>query len=189
MARLSSARAKEILALLASVPAVASVLALVPAVHSGQAIDLKPLAWDGPLALVLGLIVALVNMAAFGEFFATAQAMPGLVMPEGLVLWAPALTSLLAVVLMLTQRNLKRLLAFSTVEDFGFLLLGLASATAPGMEGALLAACTHALATRSPASAFAFLFGMLAMLGVPPLMGFLGRRRLYEAAYGLDLRC
>ena len=39
-----------------------------------------------------------------------------------------------------------------------------------------------ALATSYPVSAFGFLFGMLAMLGVPPLVGFLGRWRLYEAA-------
>jgi NADH:ubiquinone oxidoreductase subunit 2 (subunit N) len=38
------------------------------------------------------------------------------------------------------------------------------------------------LITRYPVAAFGFLFGMLAMLGIPPTMGFLGRWRLYEAA-------
>ena len=75
------------------------------------------------------------------------------------------------------------------------------------MQGAIFAASTHALAkallfaclsapeaagelerepvalaSRYPVSAFGFLFGMLAMLGVPPLLGFLGRWRLYDAA-------
>src|ERR1035438_8523622 len=106
-----------------------------------------------------------------------------------------------------TQRSLKRLLVLSTVEDVGFLLLGLASATALGTTGALLAAVTHALAkallftclsgpetagalegnqtgliSRYPVSAFGFLFGMLAMLGIPPTLGFIGRWRLYETA-------
>ena len=99
------------------------------------------------------------------------------------------------------------MLVLSTVEDVGFLLLGLASITALGTSGALLAAVTHSLAkallficlsgpeaggaltekstglaTRYPVSAFGFLFGMLAMLGVPPTIGFLGRWRLYETA-------
>jgi len=89
----------------------------------------------------------------------------------------------------------------------GFLLLGLASITSLGTSGALLAAVTHSLAkallficlsgpeadgtlteksaglaVRYPVSAFGFLFGMLAMLGIPPTIGFLGRWRLYETA-------
>jgi len=39
-----------------------------------------------------------------------------------------------------------------------------------------------ALASRYPVGAFGFLFGMLAMLGVPPMLGFIGRWRLYETA-------
>ncbi len=159
-------------------------------------------------ALVLGLIIAVVDMAAFGEFLLGAQTMPALLTPQPLFYYAATLTSLLAALLMLTQRSLKRLLVLSTVEDIGFLLLGVASANAIGTEGAIVAAATHALAkallfislaapeadgalatepvalaARYPVSAFGFLFGMLAMLGVPPTLGFLGRWRLYSAAF------
>jgi multicomponent Na+:H+ antiporter subunit D len=158
-------------------------------------------------ALVLGLIIAVVDMAAFGEFAANASKIGGALQPQGLLVWAAALTSLLAALLMLTQRSLKRILVLSTVEDVGFLLLGVASAQAIGLKGALIAASTHALAkallfaclatpeaagelnkppialaSRYPYSAFGFLFGMLAMLGIPPTMGFIGRWRLYSAA-------
>jgi multicomponent Na+:H+ antiporter subunit A len=158
-------------------------------------------------ALVLGLIIAVVDMAAFGEFAANASKIGGALEPQGLLVWAAALTSLLAALLMLTQRSLKRILVLSTVEDVGFLLLGVASAQAIGLEGALIAASTHALAkallfaclaapeaagelnespialaVRYPYSAFGFLFGMLAMLGIPPTMGFIGRWRLYSMA-------
>ena len=158
-------------------------------------------------ALVLGLIIAVVDMAAFGEFVLATHAIPSLLTPQPLLLFAAAFTSLLAAFLMLTQRSLKRLLILSTVEDVGFLLLGLGSATAIGLDGAVIAACTHALAKallftclaapeadgalrgevkalafRYPVSAFGFLFGMLAMLGVPPTMGFIGRWRLYATA-------
>jgi len=158
-------------------------------------------------AVVLGLIIAVVDMAAFGELLLTVNARPGLFAPQAILLYAAAATSLLAALLMITQRSLKRLLVLSTVEDVGFLLLGLSSISALGTSGALYAAVTHSLAkallfvclsgpeaggalsdesaglaTRYPVSAFGFLFGMLAMLGIPPTIGFLGRWRLYETA-------
>jgi multicomponent Na+:H+ antiporter subunit D len=162
-------------------------------------------------ALVLGMIIAVVDMGAFGEFWIGAHEFPGMLTPPGLLVGAAAATSLIAALLMLSQRSLKRLLVLSTVEDVGFLLLGLGSATRLGMEGALIAAATHALAkallficlsapeaagelgapptamaTRYPVSAFGFLFGMLAMLGVPPMMGFVGRWRLYQTALEIN---
>jgi len=158
-------------------------------------------------ALVLGLIIAVVDMAAFGELYVATQASPGLLTPQGFLLGAAAATSFLAALLMLTQRSLKRLLVLSTVEDVGFLMLGVASMNALGTTGVVFAAATHALAkallficlsgpeadgaldgehtglaTRYPVATFGFLFGMLAMLGVPPTLGFIGRWRLYEAA-------
>ncbi len=164
-------------------------------------------------ALVLGLIIAVVDIAAFGEFLMATQEMPGLLTPRPLLISAAALTSLFAALLMLAPAaagSLKRLLVLSTVEDIGFLLLGVASTSVIGAQGALIAASTHALAkallficlsapeaagelnsepvalaTRYPVSAFGFLFGMLAMLGVPPMLGFVGRWRLYSAALAI----
>ena len=158
-------------------------------------------------AVVLGLIIAVVDMAAFGEFSVVAYASPDLLTPQGFLLGAAATTSFLAALLMLTQRSLKRLLVLSTVEDIGFLLLGVFSLKTLGYNGAIIAASTHALAkallficlsgpeadgaldgehtgliNRYPVAAFGFLFGMLAMVGVPPTLGFIGRWRLYETA-------
>jgi NADH:ubiquinone oxidoreductase subunit 5 (subunit L)/multisubunit Na+/H+ antiporter MnhA subunit len=163
-------------------------------------------------ALVLGVIIAVVDMAAFGEFLLSAQASPITLTPQSLWIWLAAATSFLAALLMLTQRSLKRLLVLSTAEDVGFLLLGAASMSVIGTEGALIAASTHALAksllfislaapetagelegepvalaSRYPVSAFGFLFGMLAMLGVPPTLGFIGRWRLYLVAYDIGV--
>ncbi len=159
-------------------------------------------------ALTLGLIIAVVDMAAFGEFMLGIQNIPSALTPPALLLYAAALTSFLGALLMLSQRSLKRILVLSTVEDVGFLLLGAASASAIGFNGAIVAASTHALAkallfaclsapeadgeletepvalaSRYPVSAFGFLFGMLAMLGVPPMLGFIGRWRLYSTAF------
>ena len=158
-------------------------------------------------AVVLGMIVAVVDIAALAELYVMAQAAPALFTPQGMWVVAAAATSLIASLLMLAQRNLKRLLVLSTVEDVGFLLLGLTSASALGSSGVLYATASHALAKallfaclsgpeeggalerahtglaiRYPVSAFGFVFGMLAMLGVPPTLGYIGRWRLYETA-------
>ena len=160
-------------------------------------------------ALVLGLIIAVVDMAAFGEFWISAYNIPDWYMaPHVALLRVAACTSFFAALLMLTQRSLKRLLVLSTVEDVGFLLLAVFSMnTTFGIRGGLVACYTHALAkallficlsgpeadgsldgepkglaARYPVAAFGFLFGMLAMLGIPPTMGFIGRWRLYETA-------
>lgn len=160
-------------------------------------------------ALALGLIIAVVDMAAYGEFLLRIPLVPSAFTPPALLLAVAMLTAFCGALLMLKQRSLKRLLVLSTVEDVGFLLLG---AGAASLQGAVLAAATHALAkallfvclvapeadgalagrpkglaTRYPVSAFGFLFGMLAMLGVPPLLGFAGRWRLYLAAYAAGI--
>jgi len=161
--------------------------------------------------VVLGLIIAVVDMAAFGEFLASARAYPDSYHSHPVLLGVAAATSFIAALLMLTQRSLKRLLVLSTVEDIGFLMLGVASLQWTGLDGAVFAASTHALAkallficlsgpeadgaldgepkglaARYPVAAFGFLFGMLAMLGIPPTMGFLGRWRLYETALQIN---
>jgi formate hydrogenlyase subunit 3/multisubunit Na+/H+ antiporter MnhD subunit len=167
---------------------------------------LPRLADDLP-APVLGLVVAVVDVAAFGELWSIAQATPSLCEPRALWVGVAAATSLGGAVLMLAQRDLKRLLVLSTVEDVGFLLLGVASMSSLGVTGALTGATVHALAkallfvcltapeadgalgegsaglaTRYPASAAGFVVGSLVVLGVPPTLGFAARWRLYATA-------
>jgi len=158
-------------------------------------------------APVLGLIIAVVDIAAFAEISAHVQLMPWLATPAGVWIGVAAASALVSGFLMLSQRDLKRILVLSTVEDIGFLLLGLASAQALGIDGALLGAVAHSaakallficlsspegdgvlnadstgLTASYPVSGFGFVFGMLTVLGVPPTMGYIGRWRLYEVA-------
>jgi len=158
-------------------------------------------------APVLGLIIAVVDIAAFTELAAHVRLMPWLATPAKFWIGIAAASALVSGLLMLSQRGLKRILVLSTVEDIGFLLLGLASAQALGFKGALLGAVAHSFAkallficlsapegdgvlsekstgltARYPVSGFGFVFGMLTVLGVPPTMGYLGRWRLYAVA-------
>ncbi|HET6413075.1 MAG TPA: proton-conducting transporter membrane subunit [Anaeromyxobacter sp.] len=171
---------------------------------------LPRIAEDVP-ALLLGLVVAVVDLAAFGELWALAQAAPWLLEPRGLWLGVALASALLGALLMLGQRDLKRLLVLSTIEDLGFLLLGLVAGGALGVSGALWGAAAHGLAkallfaslgapeaearlspnaaglaASYPVSGAGFLVGMLAVLGVPPTLGFAGRWRLFEAAAGIS---
>jgi formate hydrogenlyase subunit 3/multisubunit Na+/H+ antiporter MnhD subunit len=158
-------------------------------------------------AIVLGMVICVLDIAAFGELCVVAKAAPWVLEPKGLWLCVAAISSLAAALLMLAERDLKRLLALSTIEDMGFLCFGLAVSATIGFEGAVIGAATHAvakallfislsspeangelvkgsrgLASRYPMSAAAFLFGMLAVLGIPPTIGFIGRWRIYESA-------
>lgn len=158
-------------------------------------------------ALVLATVVCVLDIAAFREFSVVAQSAPWMLQPRAIWLGVATATALVASVLMLAERDIKRLLALSSIEDIGFLTFGVVSASALGLEGAVIGAASHALAktllfisvsspeangelhadarglaTRYPVSAAGFLVGMLAVLGVPPTFGFAGRWRLYGVA-------
>ena len=107
------------------------------------------------------------------------------------------------------QRNLKRMLAYSTVSHVGFLLLGLIQGTPDGYAAALFYVIVYALMSagsfgvilwlarqgfeaeeiddlkglnqRSPWAAFIMLLFMFSLAGVPPLVGFFGKVMVLKA--------
>ena len=110
----------------------------------------------------------------------------------------------------LTQSNLKRMLAYSSIAHAGYLLIGVAVGTERGVEAMLVylgvylfmqlgafAIVTvmrrsdvigdelkdlNGLLKRSPIVAFAMLFFMLSLGGIPPTAGFMGKMWLFGAA-------
>jgi multicomponent Na+:H+ antiporter subunit D len=125
----------------------------------------------------------------------------GLAMGIGLV------SALGGALLALGQDDLKRLLAYDTVSQMGVMLVGLASGALSGLAGttyhlvnhalfkALLFLCAGAiihttgitdlsemggLARRKPALAGAFVVGVLAIAGVPPLNGYVSLSLVHE---------
>lgn len=120
----------------------------------------------------------------------------------------PALLAVAAVTMVvgalgaLAQRDVKRLLAYSSISQMGYILLGLGLFSPRALEGALLFVVNHALGkallflaagfairaagTRDmramgglryhlPAISAAFLVGVLTIAGVPPLPGFFAK--------------
>ncbi|WP_234995465.1 NADH-quinone oxidoreductase subunit NuoN [Streptoalloteichus hindustanus] len=127
------------------------------------------------------------------------------------VLWAVAIASMvIGAVLGLTQTDIKRMIAYSSVAHAGFLLVGSIALTEQGRSGTLfyllaygfttLAAfgivslvrdgngeATHlsqwaGLAKRSPLTAAVFTFLLLALAGIPLTSGFVGKFVVFTAA-------
>jgi len=155
------------------------------------------------------LIVGILDIAEFVELASIRLTIPW-VFDGYKVLWLIlALISMFGGALMaLAQRDLKRMLAFSTIDDMGYLLLGVLIGSSMGFTGAMIGALCHALfkvllfgsvgiaekgsgspvtldnrglSSRFPISGAAFIIGALGIIGIPPMFGFVGRWRLYLA--------
>ena len=111
----------------------------------------------------------------------------------------------------IVQKDLKRLLAYSSVAQIGYITLGISLGSAPGLAAAVLHLVNHgitkgalfllagAIALRAggtrfervaglgrtmPLTAFAFLLGGLSLIGVPGTAGFASKWALVAAAIG-----
>jgi len=167
-----------------------------------------PMVAEDTPAPIVGLIVSVVDVAAFGELLVLRQSSPWLFTLTGPWLTVALLSTLGGALLMIAQNDLKRLLAFSTIEDMGYLMLGVTLGGDLGLKGAVLGITVHSigkallfstlafvesddrsptlamrgLTARYPISGFGFLLGALVMMGVPPTAGYIARWRLYGAA-------
>jgi NADH-quinone oxidoreductase subunit M len=142
------------------------------------------------------------------------------VLPDGARAIAPALGVLAVIGIVygslacLAQHDLKRLIAYSSVGHMGFVVLGIATLTAPGINGALFANVAHGLITgllfflagavkdrhgtadmsdlgrglyaRVPRLAALLAFAAVASLGLPGLAGFWGEMLAMLGAFRPD---
>jgi NADH-quinone oxidoreductase subunit N len=134
----------------------------------------------------------------------------------GVALGATAiLTATFGNVVALTQNNLKRILAFSTIAHAGVMVLGVAcmnvnAASAvlfylvgylPMTVGAFAVvaflrnatgseelSAARGLLARSPVLAVAMAVFLFGLLGLPPLAGFAGKYQIFSAVYGTGLQ-
>jgi formate hydrogenlyase subunit 3/multisubunit Na+/H+ antiporter MnhD subunit len=168
-----------------------------------------PLVAEATPAVVAGLVVGVVDVAAFGELLTLRGAAPALFEPALPWLVLGGASAILGALLALAQRDLKRLLAFSTIEDMGLLVVSLVLGGEYGLAGAALGATVHALAkallfasvagpeaegaplvdarglaSAHPLAAAGFLVGALSVLGVPPTLGYAAHWRIFAAVAG-----
>lgn len=159
--------------------------------------------------MTTALVVSVVDIAAFTELVHLRENAPWVFTGFAALWLVLAFLSMFGGALAaLAQKNIKRMLAFSTIDDMGYLVLGTLVGSQVGLSGAILAALSHAffkvilfgsvgiaesqcgheltlndrgMATHYPVSSAMFIAGALGMIGVPPLFGFIGRWRLYLA--------
>jgi NADH-quinone oxidoreductase subunit N len=121
-----------------------------------------------------------------------------------------ALSMILGNVAAVTQDNVKRMLAYSSIGHAGYLLLGILAANQSGARGVLVYAAVYLFATigiwttvlmmrrhtyagervedfeglhrRAPFWAFAMVVFLLSLGGIPPTAGFIGKYFLFAAA-------
>ncbi|MFC7341638.1 NADH-quinone oxidoreductase subunit NuoN [Saccharopolyspora griseoalba] len=171
-----------------------------------------PDVYQGAPTSVTGFMAACTKVAAFGGILRVLQvAFEASSWEWQGVVWAIAVASMaIGVVLGLTQRDIKRMIAYSSVAHAGFMLLGSVALTDRGLAATLFyllaygfttiavfgvislvrradGEATHlsdwaGLAKRSPLVAWTFTFLLLALAGIPMTSGFVGKFVVFEAA-------
>jgi NADH-quinone oxidoreductase subunit N len=133
-----------------------------------------------------------------------------------IVVFAALASIVLGAVAAIGQSNIKRLLAYSSINNVGFALIGLAAGTAEGVAGVLTyltiyvvmtlgsflvvlqmrdadgnpvetIASLSGLSRTRPALAAALAIFMFSLAGIPPLFGFWAKFAVFEAAVRADL--
>jgi NADH-quinone oxidoreductase subunit N len=149
----------------------------------------------------LGGIVVLIRLAAFLK---PGMAVTDIIAVLGLI--SMTFGNLCA----LNQRDVKRMLGFSSVAHAGYIMLGLVTGTAEGLAAAAFYAVAYlimnllcfwvvarvavdgrnvvledlnGLYRRAPGLAFALAVGAFALVGLPPTIGFMGKLFLVAAAW------
>jgi NADH-quinone oxidoreductase subunit L len=170
-----------------------------------------PDAMEGPTPV--SALIHAATMVTAGVFL-VARAYPlFLATPDvlGLIAWVGAFTAFLAATLALGQSDIKRVLAYSTVSQLGYMMAALgAGALAPGVLHLLLhgffkallflaaGAVIHAVHTNDmgamgrlgramPKTAIVFVVGTLALAGVPPFSGFVSKEAILAGVWEAGL--
>ncbi|MEY3022527.1 MAG: hypothetical protein RIS86_1725, partial [Planctomycetota bacterium] len=161
----------------------------------GLMVLLSVFGWSGHMGVIDGVVTAL----------------PGLPPALAAVLWMVAvLTMTLGNIGALLQRNVKRMLAYSSIAQSGYLLIGLLAGPSGGFDAvlfyllgygvmntamfAVLASLERqgeeveslddlaGLRLRHPALAWMLAVSAISLIGIPPLIGFFGKLALFSAA-------
>ena len=173
----------------------------------------SPDVYQGAPTAITGFMAAATKIAAFGAIlrifyvaFANAEWQ-----------WKPALILISIVsmvfgsVVAISQRDVKRMLAYSSIAHAGFLLAGVIALSKAGLEASIFYLFAYGIATvgafgivtlvrdsagevtdlnrwsglgkRSPLIASAFAFFLLAFAGIPLTSGFIGKFSIFSAAY------
>lgn len=176
-----------------------------------------PDVYQGAPSPITGFMAAAVKVAAFGALLRFLYvAFGGTRWDWTPALWAVAIaTMLLGSIVALTQTDIKRMLAYSSIAQAGFILVGVIATNPEGVAAVMFYLAAYGLATlgafgvvslvrernggeathlsrwaglgrRSPLLAGAFALFMLSFAGIPLTSGFIGKFAVFEAAIIAD---
>lgn len=176
-----------------------------------------PDVYEGAPTPVTAFFAAAPKVAGVAIFVrATIVAFPGVTHSwQQIVVFVAIASMALGAFAAIGQKNIKRLMAYSSIGHMGFALVGLAAGTAEGVQGVLVYmaiyvgmtlgtfACILAmrrdgvavenisdlagLSRTKPAMAFMFAMLLFSLAGVPPLAGFFGKFYVFLAAVNAGL--
>ena len=156
---------------------------------------------------IFGMGIVFISVLKFGGAEDFSISMGGNLI-SGVIAWLGAITSAIATIYALKQTDAKKLLAYSSVAQLGYMAIGLAIGTKLAVMAAIFLAILHALfkgalfmamgaverqagttdmtkisglINRMPWTFFVTLVSIISLASVPPLGGFVGKWMLYEA--------
>ncbi len=171
-----------------------------------------PDVYQGAPTPVTGFMAATVKIAAFAALFRVLYVgFGGVRWDWEPMLWIVAiLTMLVGSIIAVTQTDIKRMLAYSSIAQAGFILVGVIAASPEGLAGAMFYLVTYGfttigafavimlvrdgngeathlskwagLAKKSPLVATLFAIFMLSLAGIPLTGGFIGKFSVFTAA-------
>jgi proton-translocating NADH-quinone oxidoreductase chain N len=172
----------------------------------------KPDVYQGSPTPITALMASCTLVSAFGALFRVFYVAFGqLTWSWRPALWGVAiLTMLVGSIVALTQRDVKRLLAYSSIAQAGYILTGVVAANSAGLSGSLFYLAAYGFATigafaivtlvrdhggeashlsswaglgkRSPLVAGLFALFLIAFAGIPLTSGFTGKFAVFRAA-------
>ncbi|MFC9246658.1 NADH-quinone oxidoreductase subunit NuoN [Streptomyces sp. NPDC057136] len=171
-----------------------------------------PDVYQGAPTPVTGFMAAATKVAAFGALLRLLYVvLPGLAWDWRPVMWAVAIVTMLGgAIVAITQTDIKRLLAYSSIAHAGFILAGVIATTPQGISSVLFYLVAYSFVTvgafavvtlvrdaggeathlskwaglgrRSPLVAAVFAVFLLAFAGIPLTSGFSGKFAVFKAA-------
>jgi NADH-quinone oxidoreductase subunit N len=171
-----------------------------------------PDVYQGAPTPVTGFMAAATKVAAFGALLRLLYVvLPGLTWDWRPVMWGVAIVTMLGgAIVAITQTDIKRLLAYSSIAHGGFILAGVIAATPAGISSVLFYLLAYSFVTigafavvtlvrdaggeathlskwaglgrRSPLVAAVFAVFLLAFAGIPLTSGFSGKFAVFKAA-------
>ena len=176
-----------------------------PDVYEGSPTPITAFFATAPKVAAMGLFARVVHDAFGGAVSDWSQ----------IVAFLSVVSMFLGAVAAIGQRDIKRLMAYSSIAHMGFALMGLAAGTAEGVQGMLVYMSIYVVmnvgtfafilsmekdgqpvtdidalqnySKQQPGRALAMLVLMFSLAGIPPLVGFFGKYYVLQAAVDAGL--